>query len=113
MRILVCGGRNYKNFERLQEVLNQYLLDIDVLIHGGARGADGLAWDWALQNQVPTLMYEAQWKEHGRSAGPIRNRQMLEKGQPDLVIAFPGGKGTANMVQQASDAGVEVFEVKE
>ena len=52
------------------------------------------------------------WEKHGRAAGPIRNKLMLDEGRPDLVVAFPGGRGTANMVKQASAASVEVIEVR-
>lgn len=71
------------------------------IIEGGARGADSAAADFALINCCPIEEYQADWKRHGTSAGPIRNRRMLEEGKPDLVIAFPGGKGTANMIAQA------------
>ena len=57
-------------------------------------------------------MYPADWDTHGRGAGPIRNKQMLEEGKPDLVIAFPGGKGTANMIGQAKEAGIPVREIE-
>ena len=57
---------------------------------------------------MAALAYPANWKKHGRAAGPIRNKQMLEEAKPDLVIAFPGGAGTANMVKQAREAGVKV-----
>jgi hypothetical protein len=40
--------------------------------------------------------------------GPIRNKPMLEEGKPDLVVAFPSGRGTANMMKQAREAGVPV-----
>ncbi|MEM9912925.1 MAG: hypothetical protein AAF922_19365 [Pseudomonadota bacterium] len=49
----------------------------------------------------------------GRAAGPIRNKEMLDEGCPDLVVAFPGGRGTANMVKQAQAAGVEVLDKRE
>jgi len=52
--------------------------------------------------------YPALWEVHGKSAGFIRNKLMLEDGQPELVIAFPGGRGTSNMVSLAESAGVEV-----
>ncbi len=56
-------------------------------------------------------VYEADWHEHGRAAGPIRNARMIAEGRPDLVIAFPGGRGTADMVSRARKAGIEVREV--
>lgn len=56
--------------------------------------------------------YPADWKRYGRAAGPIRNRQMLEEGKPDLIIAFHSNlaesRGTANMVKIARKAGIEV-----
>jgi hypothetical protein len=57
---------------------------------------------------VPIDVYVAQWKKHGRAAGPIRNQRMLDKGKPDLVVAFPGGRGTADMIRRAERAGVPV-----
>jgi len=53
----------------------------------------------------------AQWAELGRKAGPIANQQMIEEGRSTLVVAFPGGRGTANMVQRDRGAGVELIEV--
>ena len=57
------------------------------------------------------LAFPAEWKKHGKAAGPIRNRKMLQDGKPDLVLAFPGGRGTANMVELATDAGIRVMHV--
>jgi len=52
--------------------------------------------------------FDAEWHRHGKRAGPIRNQRMLEEGQPDLIVAFPGGHGTADMVRRARQAGIEV-----
>ena len=60
---------------------------------------------------VPFDVYMADWKRLGRKAGPIRNQRMLVEGKPDLVVAFPGGKGTAGMVTLARNASVEVIVV--
>jgi len=116
MKILVCGGR-----ESNQQMCNQVWCTLDdhltaannagqkmVIITGGATGADSYANDWAYANDVPCKVFRADWKKHGRAAGPIRNKQMIVEGKPDLVLAFPGGKGTANMVKQAQEHGIEV-----
>lgn len=63
------------------------------------------------RGMVPVIVYHADWNAHGRSAGPIRNAKMLAEGKPDLVVAFPGGKGTAHMVGIARKAGVPVVEM--
>lgn len=81
------------------------------VIHGAASGADQLAGAWARANGIRELAEPADWKRHGKAAGFIRNKAMLDMG-PDYVIAFPGGRGTAMMVEIARRAGVEVKEVK-
>lgn len=83
------------------------------IIHGGANGADSLAHQYAHISGIPVTVYPADWKKHGRGAGPIRNAQMLTEGKPDLVVAFPGGTGTKDMVTRAKRAGVEVLEVRD
>jgi hypothetical protein len=113
MRILVCGGRDYINERRVYEVLGQYKGQATVIIHGKARGADFIAGTWALINNVTVEAYPADWKRFGKAAGPRRNKQMLDEGKPDLVIAFPGGDGTANMITQANKAGVFVVQYED
>jgi hypothetical protein len=113
-RVLVCGGRNYSDSIQLSTVLCQIDAEraFTALIHGGASGADRIASIWARDGGIPVESYPAEWGKFGYAAGPKRNRQMLQEGKPDLVIAFPGGKGTANMVAQARAAGVKVIEVR-
>jgi YspA, cpYpsA-related SLOG family len=84
-----------------------------VLVAGGARGADTLADEWAKAQGIACQIFMADWEGLGRKAGPIRNQRMLDEGKPDLVIAFPGGRGTADMVRRAREAGVETIEVGE
>lgn len=112
-RVLVCGGRDYHDAQRIYAVLKKYHEEagIDVLIEGGARGADSLARHWAREHGIDGPTYYADWAAHGSFAGPIRNKLMLEDGQPDVVIAFPGGSGTRDMVRKARKAGVEVVEI--
>lgn len=111
MRILVCGGRDYFQFAAVDRALRNVRAryGIDVLIHGAARGADTVAGNWAERNGIETQVFPADWQKHGRGAGPIRNKQMLDEGKPDGVVAFPGGRGTANMIAQARAAGVKVY----
>lgn len=111
-RVLVCGGRDYDDAQSLAMVLDaaHYANPIECLIHGAARGADTLAADWALSHDVLCKAYPADWDRHGRAAGPIRNTRMLLE-LPHLVIAFPGGKGTADMIRQAEAAKVPVVKV--
>lgn len=109
MKVIVCGGRDFRDRALLNLILNS--MDITTVIHGAARGADQMAGSWAEAKGIPTVVMPAEWGKYGRSAGPVRNMEMLKCG-PDLVVAFPGGKGTAHMVNAAKKAGVPVREVK-
>jgi YspA, cpYpsA-related SLOG family len=113
MKILVCGGRDYANASALNAELDAIHRERHVtrLIHGAARGADDLAAIWALSRDIPTSAFPAYWSVHGKSAGFRRNEVMLRLGRPELVVAFPGGKGTAHMVGLAKAAGVFVRQV--
>lgn len=110
-RVLVCGGRDFDNAAWLRLTLDELHAaePYTLLIEGGAGGADRLAREWATTKGIPVATFDAEWMAHGRRAGPIRNQRMLEEGQPDEVVAFPGGRGTADMVRRARAAGITVL----
>lgn len=111
--VLVCGGRGYTNRDKVFDVLNRLHREriISRIVHGNATGADTFADQWAA-GKVETIIHIPEWDKYGRAAGPIRNQQMLEE-KPDLVVAFPGGKGTQDMVGRAIRAGIKVMFIKE
>lgn len=110
-RVLVTGGRHYDNALEVQRALDSVVgrFGLPVVIHGGATGADTLADRWARRVGAEVIRRPANWARHGGMAGPLRNAEMLEL-KPNLVIAFPGGKGTADMMRRARKAGVPVEE---
>lgn len=111
MRILVCGSRDWTDEKSIRSVLEKYT-DV-TLITGGCRGADQLAFKIGKDLGFQNVVFEAEWGSYGRSAGPIRNRRMLDEGRPDLVIAFHEdlvrSKGTKNMVSIAKAKNVPVI----
>jgi hypothetical protein len=123
MRVLVCGGRAYDDskvvFDALDDI-NRERGPIAMLIQGGARewsrkwsryvGADWLALEWSLAREIESVTVPAKWRELGRRAGPIRNERMAHGWLPDLVVAFPGGTGTANMMDIARRMAIEIVE---
>jgi|KBSMisStandDraft_5_1062788.scaffolds.fasta_scaffold00074_9 hypothetical protein len=113
IRVLVCGGRKFTDEKLLNDVLNHLnsIHEIICIIEGGSPGADHMASRWAFNYDIPNYKFTANWLLHGKAAGPIRNKQMLRDGLPDMVVAFPGGRGTANMVRQAQEENVVVVEV--
>lgn len=110
LKVLVCGGRNFNDAMTLGSWLGGIHKShgIDLIIHGAAPGADFMAGKFAKWAGIPVKEYPADWRKNGKAAGPIRNAEMLKDSAPDLVIAFEGGKGTADMVERAKRAGVEV-----
>lgn len=101
--VLACGGRDYTNSPRVYEVLDTIHKEtpISLLITGGARGADTLADQWAKDRGVNRCIFPANWKAKGNGAGPARNAMMLYVGKPTLVVAFPGGSGTRDMIRRS------------
>ena len=112
MRVLICGGRSCFDYAALAKWLNIFSAEtpISVVIHGGAHGVDSMAGRWAAARKIEVLKFAANWQLHGRAAGPIRNTQMLDEGKPDIVIAFPGGRGTSNMILQSEADGIPVLQ---
>lgn len=111
MRVLVCGGRNFDDTELVGITLDA--MNIHCVIEGGANGADSLARHWAYAKGIEVSTFPANWGKYGRRAGPIRNQQMIDEARPDLVVAFPGGKGTEDMINRARRAKIVVIEVSE
>lgn len=109
MKVLVCGGRDYNDDEAVFQALAAIHSEkpIRVLIQGGATGADWCAKVWAEHYGIHVAEIRAQWKKYGNGAGPLRNAAMLVL-QPDLVVAFPGGRGTESMCGLAEKAGIPV-----
>lgn len=105
MRLLVCGNRLHKQLFPLDIVLTAFLRQSPKLqiITGECRGVDTFAAQWARDNNVPYKIFPADWRKFGRAAGPIRNKQMLTEGKPDLVVAchpdLTNSECTRNMVR--------------
>lgn len=118
--VIVCGGRDYKNKEKVFKVLDGILLQKEdpppLIIEGGAIGADTFAKEWAIareQSCVKYIEYRADWDKHGKAAGPIRNAEMLKNHDVDLVVAFKGGRGTEDMINKALAKNIIVLRVEE
>lgn len=116
MRVLVCGSRTFSDRDAIHSsLLSAWWSEPSqlVVIEGGARGADAIAAKWAQRfgRGVGHIQFPADWARYGKRAGFIRNRQMLDEGKPDVVLAFVDkplaeSVGTAMMVDLARKAGV-------
>lgn len=108
IRLLVCGDRNWRDFQLIYTTL-QIIgpEDIEVLIEGDCIGADKQAGAAGEMLGIQVIRFPALWTQHGNSAGPIRNRQMMKQGKPTWVLAFHDNikksKGTKDMMKVADE----------
>jgi YspA, cpYpsA-related SLOG family len=112
---LICGGRDFADQEMFDRAMGDLLAMKGCpakVVHGDARGADTMADAWGHRMAITVIAMPADWETYGNGAGPMRNQRMLDF-KPALVIAFPGGKGTADMVSRARKAGIDVAEIKQ
>ena len=105
-KIIIAGGRDFNDYTLLTKVCNEAIPrmagdNTPVIISGGAAGADSLGEQYAQENGIAIERHPADWKKHGKAAGPIRNAEMAACA--DFLIAFWDGKsrGTQNMMMNA------------
>ena len=115
MRVLVCGGRAYGDRAKLFEVLDAILIehDIELLIHGGASGADALAAEWAEHRDVQQVVCAGTWPPSDMTTATTARRmiEILLHGRQHTLVAFPGGWETLSLVKRARAAGIDIIEV--
>lgn len=114
MKILICGGRDFDDYKRVKAAVimlagSRLEVEPDTIISGGASGADACAKRLA-EGGYYYQEFPANWDKHGKAAGPIRNKEMIDQ-NPDVVLAFWNGvsKGTANTIQLAKDKKITTF----
>lgn len=121
-RILpVTGGRHYSNRSFVRRMLTE--VEPDLVIHGGATGADALADEWAHDNYVPRLILSvprARWNQYGKRAGRMRNanladitRQLTDPDSGSFGLAFPGDTGTANMIEELLARDLVLYDLRD
>ena len=110
MILLVCGGRDFKNYKALSNAIKNFSITPNMIIQGGANGADNLAKKYAFENNIHCAEVPALWHKRGPNAGPQRNEAMLLL-RPDYCLAMPGGRGTNNMVNQCKSKNIPVIQL--
>ena len=110
MKLLICGGRHYHDYNRLAACIMALPFTPTLIIEGGARGADALARRWAIANGIHFAEVPALWDFHSKAAGAIRNTAMLEL-KPDFCLAMPGQSGTNDMATKCEGNGVPTWRV--
>lgn len=109
--IAVTGGRDYTDMEKVYERMTHYhhRLRFTHVVHGGATGLDSIVDAWCdTKRGVQSVLCRAHWKRDGKGAGPIRN-SMMAIIRPTVLLAFPGGTGTRDMVRTCKAYGTRVI----
>lgn len=112
-KILVFGGRKYRDKKRLYTALDEIISNLPeryvMIIQGDATGADKLAKQYAEDRVYDCLTCPAHWHKYPKAAGPMRNKRMLVVSQPTLAVGFPGETGSADMEKRLRDAKIPVI----
>jgi hypothetical protein len=112
MRVVIFGSRHWKDYQMILRVLTAMSDRVSLVIGGEAEGADLLGKKAAKALGLPYSGFPADWEKHGKSAGPIRNQEMIDQAMPTLGLAFHEdpylGKGTKDMFERCLKAGIPV-----
>ncbi len=108
MRVIIAGGRNFEDYDALLRAIAASGFEITTVVSGACpTGADRMGERWAAENGIPVERHPADWAKYGKPAGPMRNLEMAKCA--DALIAMPGERGTASMIQCAYGEGIKVF----
>ena len=106
MKVIIAGGRNYVITPEDMKKLD--CVNISQVVSGGATGADYYGEQYASSRGLPCKVFRADWRNQGKAAGPIRNKEMAL--YADAVVLFPGGRGTESMRKEARNGGLDIFD---
>ncbi len=109
MKVIVAGSRSIHSFEAVARAIERSGFSISEVVSGGAEGVDQIGKGWAYAHSIPSKQFNPAWKENGKAAGPMRNREMAK--YADALIAVWDGKsrGTKNMIEEMKKLNKPVF----
>lgn len=109
MVIAVVGSRTYTDYDTVCGILDEHVNPSDIIVSGGAKGADTLAKRYAFDHGLEIVEYLPNWKKHGRRAGYVRNKLIVD--HSDILIAFWDGEsnGTQHSINLAKDKGIRTY----
>ena len=117
MIVAITGGRDHKTTPAERREFWRVFDGVGgrLLVHGDARGVDREMAGWARLRKVDVDPYPVKKALDGDwpGAGPRRNRRMLKDSRAELLIAFPGGTGTASAIEIAGELDVPVYRIGE
>lgn len=98
MKVIIAGSRSLQSWKAVKNAVKRSGFEITEVVSGGAFGIDMLGEKWAAENNIPIKQFRPDWKKYGRSAGPIRNKEMAKYADALIAIWDKKSKGTKNMI---------------
>lgn len=109
MKVAVIGSRTFTDKKLLEEELDK--LNIELLISGGAQGADTLAENYARERNISVLIFKPDYQRHGKGAPLVRNKEIVN--HAEIIVAFwdKKSRGTKFTVDYAKNKQLPVIQV--
>ena len=100
LKVIIAGSRHmqWKDYHLIGEAVKKSNFAVTEVVSGRARGADTMGEKWAWENGIPRKLFPADWDQHGKAAGPIRNKQMAMYADALIVFIWEGSRGSQNML---------------
>lgn len=111
-KIIVAGGRDFKDTERLYKILDKFLSnikDLQLVTGDCPTGADDMVRYYADEKEIDLAVFNADWEKDGKAAGPIRNSKMAQYGHALIAFWDMESPGTDSMIKQARKVGIPVM----
>ena len=104
IRLAIVGSRDYNNYDSFKIIVDKYISEIGKpieIVSGGAKGVDSLAERYAQENNIPMRVFQADWQQYGKSAGPRRNTEIIENSTCVLALPAVNSVGTFDSITKA------------
>lgn len=108
MKTIIAGSRDIGDYRLVCAAVSAFGEDVTEVVSGACRGVDKLGETWAAARSIPVKRFPADWDKFGKSAGPIRNRQMAAYAEALVALWDGKSKGTKNMIEEAEKRGLKI-----
>lgn len=114
IRVAIVGSRIFDDYKLLEKTMDSFVIKHGIpnlVVSGGAKGADTLGELWAKKNGIKTLIFKPEWKKHGKAAGIIRNGDIVNEATHMVAFVKGKSKGTKDSTSKAKKLGIPIIEV--
>lgn len=109
MKVVIAGSRSITSYEIVKKIIEESGYDITTVISGTAVGVDQCGERWAKENVIPIQRFPADWDKHGKSAGFIRNSEMVDVADAVILVHDGVSKGTQHTYDLAQKKGIPIY----